>query len=108
MGSVFNVMKEYDIPRKGYCFFHQQDIERCFGKPGTLYLAFHSMTGDEEIAMEVGQRIVELLRANHFDVYWEETLDRKIGIKNFHLDKQYDEQLSSVVRSLSVITKSHQ
>ena len=32
VGTVFQFMKENDIPRRGYCFYHQQDIERAMDK----------------------------------------------------------------------------
>ncbi len=89
--AVFQFMKSNQIPRRGYCFYHQQDIERAMDESiQTLFLAFHSMNGDEQIAMEVGERINELLTQHGFEVEWGHSIDSRMKIKNFLWDKIYD------------------
>ena len=89
--TVFDFMKSNNIPRRGYCFYHQQDIERAMDKSiQCLYLAFHSLNGDVQLATEVGERISELLAENGFDVEWDNSPDSRIKINNFLWDKKYD------------------
>lgn len=91
VGVVFQFMKDNNIPRRGYCFYHQQDIERVMNtNSGNLLLAFHSMNGDEKLALEVGERIVELLTKQGFSVKWNHSLDQRIEIENFEWDKVYN------------------
>jgi len=104
VGEVFRFMKENDIPRKGYCFYHQQDIERAMDESiRCLYLAFHSMNGDKQVAFEVGKRIVELLVENGFDVTWDESIDSRIMINDFWWDKVFDGEDYGVERAIRVM-----
>lgn len=103
VGIVFNFMKENNLPRVGYCFFHQQDIERCMGKKAGLFLAFHSMSGDDKKAVEVGQRIVTLLKQENFTVNWDGSFEQRIEIKDFLWDKAFDGKPSGTERALAIM-----
>lgn len=89
--TVFQFIKENNIPRRGYCFYHQQDIERAMNSSiQNLHLAFHSMNNDKETALDVGKRIVELLKESGFSVNWNHNANTRIIIENFLWDKNYD------------------
>lgn len=108
VGEVFQFMKENNIPRNGYCFFHQQDIERSMDPTlKNLLLAFHSTDGDEEVALAVGQRIEALLGAAGFSVLWDHTLDQRICIQDFQWDKTYNGEDTGVQRAIRVMAATH-
>ena len=108
VGVVFQFMKKNNIPRSGYCFYHQQDIERAMNPSfQNLNLAFHSTDGDEEQGLIVGKRIVELLTEADFTVSWDGTLEHRICIQNFQWDKIYDDNDMGVDRAIRIISKSN-
>lgn len=105
---VVAFMKKNNIPRKGYCFFHQQDIERSMDPEiRTLYLSFSSIDGDEEQALVVGNRIKKLLETENFDVQWNGSLEQRIMIQNFIWDKEFDQEDSHVDRALRLIDEAY-
>lgn len=108
VGEVFQFMKTNNIPRNGYCFYHQQDIERSMDSSiQSLYLAFHSTDGDETKALMIGKRVVELLKAAGFTVSWDETLDQRICIQNFQWDKVFDHEDAGSERAIRIIGESN-
>jgi hypothetical protein len=105
--TVFQFMKSNDIPRRGYCFYHQQDMERAMDKSiKRLFLAFHSMNGDKKLTMEVGERIAELLKENGFDVDWDYSTESRIAINNFLWDKVYDGEDYGTDRAIRIMSES--
>ena len=105
VGQVFAFMKENNIPRRGYCFYHQQDIERAIDKSiQFLHLAFHSMNDDKKIAVEIGERIVELLTESGFEVEWDKNPDTRIKINNFEWDKIYDGEDYGIDRAIRIMS----
>ncbi|MHC5247668.1 DUF6891 domain-containing protein [Enterococcus sp. LJL90] len=91
VGEVVRFMQEQQIPRQGYCFCHQQDIERALDSESRiLYLAFHSTNGDEEQALRVAEKIVELFTEAGLQPRWDGSLDERICLLNFEWDKVFD------------------
>lgn len=108
VGVVVTFMQENNIPRKGYCFFHQQDIERSMDPEiRNLLLSFHSTDGDEKKALKIGNRIVELLLQNNFSVHWDGSLNKRIMIDNFVWDKKYDQQDTHIERAIRIIKETY-
>lgn len=108
VGTIFQFMKGNNIPRKGYCFYHQQDIERAMDpKSRLLYLAFYSMDGNEQIALEVGERIKELLTQSGFQAEWDGSLKSRIAIRNFLWDKEYDGEDYGTDRAIRIMRESN-
>jgi hypothetical protein len=104
VGKVFAFMKENNIPRRGYCFYHKQDIDRAIDPNiQNLQLAFHSMNDDKKIALEVGERIVTLLQETGFDVDWNHTISTRIKISNFLWDKVYNGEDYGAQRAIQVM-----
>lgn len=100
---VLKFMQSNNIPRIGYCFCHQQDIERCLSSESSLLIAFGSMDEVEEKTIKVGMRIVALLRQEGFDVKWDGTTSKRISVEGFKWDKQYSGELCSTERSLEIM-----
>ncbi|MBP1040869.1 hypothetical protein I6N95_07615 [Vagococcus sp. BWB3-3] len=108
VGDVFQFMKANEIPRFGYCFFHQQDIERSMDPTiGELFLAFNSMNGDEEIALAVGKRVVSLLAQQNFTVSWDETVHQRICIEEFTWDKVFNNEANGVEQAIQVMRETY-
>jgi len=68
-----------------------------------LFLAFHSINDNKQIAVEVGERIVELLNENGFDVEWNHSPDSRIAINNFLWDKVYDGEDYGADRAIRIM-----
>lgn len=98
--EVVTILKKKGIKKpRGYCFYHQQDLERALvqDKP-SLYLTFNSD--------KIGQEIVSVLKKYNFKINWDGTSDNKIQIINFKWQKLYDPTLdisdySQVIKLLS-------
>lgn len=72
----------------GCCFYTMQDLEHILhGESELLYFSFGNYF-DEPTAVEVGRIIVKEFEAAGFAVYWTQTADTKIAIKNLVWDKQ--------------------
>jgi len=75
----------------GCCFYTQQDLEHILhGDSTLLYISFGNYF-DKPTAEEVGQIIVDELKAAGLCVQWDGTAKTKIGIKNFKWDKFYSD-----------------
>lgn len=103
VATVLQYMQDNNIERKGYCFFHQQDIERRLEGNSSLLIAFGSTAGDEEKAIAVGRHLVELLKNENFVVNWDGTTIERIAIEEFNWNKQYNGELYSTDLSLEIM-----
>ena len=102
--DVVRFMKTEKIPRQGYCFYHQQDVERAMDPSlQRLLLAFHSTNGDNQLAAEVGRRIVQLLTENSFTVMWDGSTESRIEICPFVWDKIYDGEPYGSERAIEIM-----
>ena len=73
----------------GCCFYTEQDLGHILhGDSTLLYFSFGNYF-ETPTAEEVGQIIVDELKAAGFCVQWDGTAETKIGIKNFEWDKYY-------------------
>jgi hypothetical protein len=86
-------LRKKEVISDGYCFYHEQDLARALEKGGSgLYLAFQKVNNtNDEITVAVGEKVVEILRRNDFEVEWDGTANSKIGILNFHWQLIYDD-----------------
>jgi len=75
----------------GCCFYTKQDLEHILhGNSTLLYISFGNYF-EQPTAEEVGQIIVDELKAIGFCVQWDGTAETKIAIKNIKWDKYYME-----------------
>lgn len=79
-----------NIPTKGYCFYHGQDLERVI-ESGKLYLAFGYFQGDDHTGMEIGRSIVQALEEASFQVSWNQQLDTRIEVNGINWQKRLEE-----------------
>lgn len=81
--DVMEMHGDSDDPRNniGYCFYHQQDLERALAGGGLL-LAFGPIDPEKEETdgATIGRIIVDLLKGAGFSVEWPGTFDKRIEI----------------------------
>lgn len=63
----------------GYTFYHQQDTERA-AEGGGVYLAYGSLSGEEQGTLDVAQRIADALRRSGLTVTWDGTTSQRIRV----------------------------
>ncbi len=71
----------------GFCFYHEQDLERALRGQG-LMLAFGAVDGSDERDLEVGRRIQQVLTAEGFKVAWDGSMDQRITIRNLNWQRR--------------------
>jgi hypothetical protein len=78
-------LQDNQVVSDGYCFYHEQDLARAIynGNP-MLYIAFNKIDNtDDAVTIEVGKKIVAMLKKYNFEVEWNEKPTTRIAIKNF-------------------------
>ena len=91
----------------GYCFYHEQDLARAIQPENpSLMIAFQKINNSEEqVTIEIGRKIVEILKRNGFEVNWGESATRKIEIINFAWQNLYDESKEDLLDYEKVIER---
>ena len=75
----------------GCCFYTEQDLGHILHEDSTLlYFSFGNYF-EKPTAKEIGQIIVDELKAAGFCVKWDGTAETKIAIQNFKWDKYYSD-----------------
>ena len=73
----------------GYCFYFSQDVEYAFDC-GDICLAFGAFEQKHtEKALEIGQKIVEVLKKHGFSVEWNNSTETRILIRPFVWQKRF-------------------
>lgn len=73
----------------GCCFYTKQDLEHILHGNSTLLHVSFGNYFEKPTAEEIGQIIVDELKAIGFCVQWDGTAETKIAIKNIKWDKYY-------------------
>lgn len=85
-------LREKGISSEGYCFYHEQDLERVLAPSGILGLAYQKVNNeDDEVTLKIGNIIAAKLRQHGFTVKWNNDVRKKIEIENFQWRKMYNE-----------------
>ena len=88
--EIIEELKTIGITAKGYCFYHTQDLERAIGDEKMLYIGFDSYNREDDLAKEVAEKIVGILKKNGFNVNWNGSLESRIEILNINWKKAVD------------------
>ena len=72
-----------------------------------LFIGFDSVDYNDEVASEIANRIVELLKENGFQTSWNESVETRIKIQNINWQKTYDGIDYNYDRVFSIIQKEH-
>ncbi len=101
--EVETELRKENIVSDGYCFYHQQDLERVL-EINELYIRFNKVdNNDDEVAVNVGKKVVEVLKQFNFNVEWNETVNKRILIKDFEWEWIYDENKRDLLNYDDVI-----
>jgi hypothetical protein len=92
--GVEEQLNEKGVSSIGYCFYHEQDLMGAIDTENPqLYIAFQKINNsNSEVAVEVGKKIVTVLKNHNFSVEWNETVTTKILIRNFKWQKVYNDE----------------
>ena len=88
--EMMNELEQMGVKVKGYCYYHTQDLGRAIQKNGNLMLGYDSKNEVDEIALEVANRITELLTQKGFSVDWNGSVDTRIEITTIDWKKVPD------------------
>lgn len=104
--EILEQLRKNEIKTSGYCFYHTQDLERAiFPEIGNLYLAFDSHNQNDKEAINIGNKIVELLEKYEFQVEWNKSINTRILITKINWQKKPDHEDWSLNRSIKIITE---
>lgn len=78
-------LNNYNKFSDGYCFYHEQDLLRAIASENSsLNISFQKIDNfQDNVTINVGRKIVEVLNKNNFTVVWDESSTTKIEIQNF-------------------------
>jgi len=105
--EIIAELKEIGITTKGYCFYHTQDLERAIGEEKMLFIGFDSYNREDELAKEVAEKIVEVLKKNGFNTKWNGSLDTRIEILNINWKKTVDNVDYNYGRVFEIMEKNN-
>ncbi|WP_299363280.1 hypothetical protein [Winogradskyella sp.] len=88
--EMIDELKAIGINAKGYCYYHTQDLERVLGEEKMLFLGYDSYNGEDELAKQVAQEIVDILKHNGFNVKWNGSLNSRIEVLDINWRKTID------------------
>jgi hypothetical protein len=96
-------LKEEGINTIGYCFYHQQDLERVISGYN-LYLAFGAFEAGDAEGVAIGEKIVLALEKHGFNYNWNHTLDTRIDIPGIKWQKRFDNENCSEERAMDLLS----
>ena len=78
------VNAEYlSCPRRGYCFYHFEDVARALQGEG-LYLFYGSHDEQVEGVEQIGRELQQLFRDGGFQVEWNGSAEKRLLLHPFH------------------------
>jgi len=73
---------------QGYCFFHEQDVERALQGHG-LTIAFGDLNDNPDKTIAVGQTVKRVLEEAGFDIAWDGTAKTRLNIPTISWQRRY-------------------
>ena len=105
--EIIEELKTLGINAIGYCFYHAQDLERAIGEEKMLWLGFDSHNREDALAKVVGEKIVEVLKNNGFNVKWNGSLESRIAIFDINWKKTVDNVDYNYGRVFEIMQNQH-
>lgn len=105
--EIIEELDKIGISAKGYCFYHTQDLERAIGEERMLFIGFDSFNGEDELAKEVAEQIIEVLKKHKFNVKWNGSLQTRIEILDLNWQKTVDNIDYNYGRVLKIMKNQH-
>jgi len=82
--EIWQDLEDEGIKPIGYCYYHGQDLESVI-ETGDLTIGFYGeKENNDKEAITIGNKVVEVLRKQGFDVSWDGTASKRITIENFN------------------------
>jgi len=108
-GDCMETIEQLDklgIKAIGFCYYHSQDLGRAVDPTiRNLYLGFDSPTQKDNDAFLVATKIIDKLKQNGFEVYWPQSIDQRIEIKNIDWKKIPDDHEWGAERVIAILTE---
>ncbi|CAM4369593.1 DUF6891 domain-containing protein [Gillisia limnaea] len=105
--EIIDKLKEIGINAKGYCYYHTQDLERAIGEEKMLFIGFDSYNRDNELAKEIGEKIIGVLTKYGFNTKWNGSIDTRIEILDIDWKKTVDNIDYNYGRVFQIMEKYH-
>jgi len=91
----------------GYCYYHTQDLERAVDSElGYLYIGFGCTESSDELWLNYGNTIAEILQKNDLEIEWNGTIDQRIKIININWQKVPDNEDWGMQRVIERMTSN--
>jgi len=104
--EIIDELSTLGITAKGYCYYHIQDLKRAIHEK-VLFIGFDSVDYNDEIALKIANRIIELLHENNFQTSWNNSVETRIKITDINWQKAYDGIDYNYDRVFSIFQKEH-
>jgi len=104
--EIIDELRAMGISPIGYCYYHTQDLERAIGEEKMLLIGYDSVDGDDDMAIKIAQRIVEVLKQNGFKVKWDGSLETRIEIQDINWKKTADDIDYNYARVFEIMGKN--
>lgn len=105
--EIIEELNKIGASTKGYCFYHTQDLERAIGEERMLFIGFDSFNGEDELAKEVAEQIIEVLKKHEFNVKWNGSLQTRIEILDLNWQKTVDNIDYNYGRVFEIMKNQH-
>jgi len=87
VSEVYHEAGQAESGFMGYCFYHEQDLERVV-EGDDLWLAFGDIHGDDEKGEAIGRRIQQAAERAGFEVEWDGTMGKRIMLRGIHWQRR--------------------
>lgn len=90
--EIESALREHGIESEGYCFYHEQDLERALDEDNPMLpLSFQKVdNSDPAVTEKMGHIIVDVLRKNKLNANWSGDVNEKIIISPILWNKVYE------------------
>ena len=72
---------------KGYCFYHGQDLARVVAT-GELWLSFGDIIGTDQKGIEIGERIIKVLKSCDLNIEWDGSIETRLLVKGIRWQRR--------------------
>lgn len=82
-------LKNNNMDAEGFCFYTFEDIEEAIFED-KLRITFGDFDNNKSKALEIGNKIKNILQSFDFNIKWNQTVDEQIVIEQFKWDKKFN------------------
>jgi hypothetical protein len=103
--EAIDALDDIDIEAIGYCYYHNQDLERAVDPTSrTLLLGYDSFIDDPKETLMIANTIVGVLKAHHLAITWNGSIQQRIQIDNINWQKVPDDEDWSMNRVIDILS----